>query len=138
MNIITILSILILVSIMPIFIGSVFLQIVLAKKKNKFLGLILPLMTLIMSSLIIFGTYSMDNVKQIESITNSDNEEISEVVEYYNDGKNINFIIIAIIIFFYIPIFIYLVIYFSYSKYRKELTSVNQDELIKMNTKDLE
>lgn len=133
----SIFSLLILISIILIFIGSVFLQIVLSKKKNKFLGLIFPLMTFLMATIIAFGMYSMVGVKGITNLS-ADGEVVSEVVKYYNVDSSVYFSIIAMYIFFNIPTFIYLGIYFSYSKFRKELTSTSQDELMKMNIQDLE
>lgn len=108
--------IIIILFILPIFIGSVFLQIVLSKKKHKLLGLILPMMTLLMAILII-GIINFNSV-------------------YNNSGALFSSIWISMI--FSIPTIIYLGIYFGYSKHRKELMNKNNNELIKMNIQDLE
>lgn len=146
MSKILILMIIMLLIILPIFIGSIFLQIVLSKKKNKFLGLIFPLITFLMSFLILvianWGYVSMSEVKT-EAVTINSNGEVisSKVVENGNINhlnSSIIFTSIWLTIFFNIPTIIYLGIYFGYSKYRKELAHKSHDELIKMNIQDLE
>lgn len=55
-KIIFVLIIMFIAAIIPLFIGSIFLQILLSKKKNWILGLILPLFCFILSLTIIIGS----------------------------------------------------------------------------------
>jgi hypothetical protein len=133
-------SILILLLIMILFfVGTIFLQIILSKKKNKFLGLILPIISFVMALTIVIGFYSF-SISKSERLESSD----GVVLEYTesdisSSGQMSNIItIIFISIFYNIPTIIYLGIYFGYSKHRKELTNKSHDELMKMNIQDLE
>lgn len=104
---------------LPLFVGSIFLQIILSKKKNKLFGLILPIITLLIPILLIIVSY----------VVNKNN----------NNGMNsIAFTSIWMVMYFNIPIVIYIGIYLGYSKYRKALSNKSHDELIKMNIQDLE
>lgn len=104
---------------LPLFVGSIFLQIILSKKKNKLLGLILPIITLLIPILLIIVSY----------VVNKNNN---------NGMSKFTFTSIWMTIYFSIPIVIYIGIYIGYSKYRKALLNKNHDELIKMNIQDLE
>lgn len=55
-SIIFLLILMFLVAIVPLFIGSILLQILLSKKKNKFLGLIIPIFCCLLSLTIIIGS----------------------------------------------------------------------------------
>lgn len=130
-------SILILLLIMILFfVGTIFLQIILSKKKNKFLGLILPILSFVIVLTIVIGFYSF-SISKSERLESSD----GVVLEYTESDISSSGQIITIIFisFFYnIPTIIYLGIYFGYSKHRKELTNKSHDELMKMNIQDLE
>ncbi len=125
----------------PLFVGSIFLQIVLSKNKNKFLGLILPIICFVMS-LIMISSYAMFAITKTSVNVQSTDGVISTYVESENSkSQSVGNIggLIYITVLFNIPTLIYLGIYFSYSKYRKEISNnKSNSELIKMNIQDLE
>lgn len=130
-------SILILLLIMILFfVGTIFLQIILSKKKNKFLGLILPILSFVIVLTIVSGFFSF-SISKSERLESSDGV-VLEYTESDNSSSGQIITIIFISIFYNIPTIIYLGIYFGYSKHRKELTNKSHDELMKMNIQDLE
>lgn len=111
----------------------VYLQIVLSKKNNKWLGLILPSLTFVYSIITAFS-YSFFTTST-SVITNSDGEIISETTSISESPTLIEAIgtIAPVFIVSNIPTMILLLIYFAN---RKKL--IQREQLNRMTIQDLE
>lgn len=122
-----------------ILIGIVFLQIYLSKKQNKWVGLILPLICLVISIFTVLGMASF-NIFTKETLTTikENGEIVNEVIRNTTNKNNIDLaslIFSSIMVFFIsnIPTAIFIAIYVGCrGKMKKNY------ELEKMNVQDLE
>ena len=118
--------------------GSVWLQIFLSRKNNKWLGLIIPLVCFIISILIVLSITMYTTSSEITTVTETVNgvviREKSIVLE--SEEPSILSMLVAVIptfLMFNIPTLIYLAIYFAC---REKLKT--KKLLDKMNVQDLE
>lgn len=121
------------------FIGIILLQIYLSKKQNKWFGLILPGICLVISILAALGFASFSSFTKETVTTIKDNGEVvKEVICNTTNKNNINlasaiFSSIMVFLMYNIPTAIFLAIYAGCrEKMKKNL------ELEKMNIQDLE
>lgn len=117
--------------------GSIWLQFFLSKKKNKWLGLIIPLICFMFSIMIVFSL-SMYTNTGITSVTETINGAVitDKTITLQSDKPSIFSMLAAVIPVFLIsniPTLIFLAIY---SACREKLKLRN--ELDKMNVQDLE
>lgn len=121
------------------FIGIILLQIYLSKKQNKWIGLILPGICLIISILAVLGMASFSSLTK-ESITTikENGEVVNEVIRNTTNENNIDlasviFSSIMVFLMYNISTAIFIAIYVGCrEKMKKNL------ELEKMNIQDLE
>ena len=123
---------------LAIIIGSVFLQIFLSKKQNKWFGLILPLICLMFSLMAVLGStaFFMTGELSLQQLA-PDGTVIEETVEVQNIGgsSDIGATIVQMVVVFAlynIPTAILLVIYLAC---REKLN--RNTEVQKMNIQDL-
>lgn len=119
------------------FVGAIFLQIHLAKKENKWLGLILPIISLLLSLVVISGMAVFTTEKHSVGEISQDGTIIERTIE--DDTKPISttgaliFQVTYIFILCNIPTVILMLIYFTCrQKFKK------RQEIDKMNIQDLE
>ena len=125
------------------FVGIVWLQIFLSRKKNKWLGLVIPMICFLFSIMSVLSVpiYSTLTKSNIRTETNTSDGVIIEVIEETHGGDNIEkpsigqifAMIIPVFLVSNIPTIIFLAIYFAC----REKIKVNS-ELNKMNIQDLE
>ncbi len=118
--------------------GSVWLQIFLSRKNNKWLGLIIPLVCFIFSIVIVLSLTMYTTSSEITTVTETVNgvviSEESIVLESERPSTLSMLVsVIPIFLMLNIPTLIFLAIYFAC---REKLKTKNQ--LYKMNVQDLE
>lgn len=131
-------TIILMLVVLIILIGVVLLQILLSKAQNKWLGLILPLITLCFSIIAVLGIAAFTSLTT-ETLTITENGEVIEEI-IKNTPKqpiaNVSttvFTVISVFIIYNIPTVILLAIYAACrGKKKKNL------ELERMNIQDLE
>ncbi|WP_324825853.1 hypothetical protein [Sinanaerobacter sp. ZZT-01] len=120
-----------------IIVGSIIaLQIFLSRKKNKWLGLILPLICLIFSLIAAMGIPIFSTFTVTEQSISQGGEIINSAVESSTDQANLSstiFMVIIVFLLYNIPTVILLSIYFACRE-----TLKRKKELEKMNIQDLE
>lgn len=119
-------------------VGGIFLQIFLSKKENKWLGLILPIITLTFSLIAVLGvsTYSTQTATVQQISQDEEGTLIEETVIEEPNNLNIGETILQVIIIFVlynIPTMILLAIYFACREKIKRHSMLD-----KMNIQDLE
>ena len=118
--------------------GSIWLQIFLSRKNNKWLGLIIPLVCLIFSILFVLSITMYTTSSEITTVTETVNGVVlrEESIVLESDKPSILSMLASSIptfIMFNIPTLIFLAIYFAC---REKIKTKNQ--LDKMNVQDLE
>lgn len=121
-----------------IIVGGIFLQIFLSKKENKWLGLILPIITLTFSLIAVLGVsiYSTQKATVQQISQDEDGTLIEETVIEQPNNLNTGETILQVIIVFVlynIPTMIFLAIYFACREKIKRHSMLD-----KMNIQDLE
>ena len=119
-------------------IGTIWLQVVLSKKQNKWLGLILPFLCLLISVMGSLGAATFSTMCKTTSVIEEVNGEFvkEEVMEIEDHRPGRGEIIVTAVVTFVImniPTLILLAIYFACREKRKK-----NGELEKMNIQDLE
>ncbi len=117
------------------FVGVIYLQIFLSKKENRWLGLILPILSLSLSLMVVIGMTAFTNITTDSSVlTNGTVYEASDQIRstiVYTPGLAIKMVYIFAIC--NIPTVICLIIYFSFRKKFSKGREINR-----MNIQDLE
>jgi len=116
--------------------GIIALQIFLSKKQNKWLGLILPFICLILSINPVLGITSFSTFTVTEQSVSENGEVISNVINSTTNKGDIPSIIITVIsvfLLYNIPTVVLLAIYYACRENLKR-----NKELEKMNIQDLE
>lgn len=119
-------------------VGIIWLQVVLSKKPNKWLGLILPFLCLFISIMGALGTATFTTVGRTSVIQEVVDEEFvkEEIIEPQIQQQDVGGAIVTAMVVFVmmnIPTLILLAIYFACREKRKK-----NGELEKMNIQDLE
>lgn len=119
-------------------VGGIFLQIFLSKKENKWLGLILPIITLTFSLIAVLGvsTYSTQTATVQQTSQDEEGTLIEETVIEEPNNLNIGetiFQVIIVFVLYNIPTLILLAIYFACREKIKRHSMLD-----KMNIQDLE
>lgn len=119
-------------------VGIIWLQVVLSKKQNKWLGLILPFLCLFISIMGALGTATFTTVSRTSMIQEEVNGQIvkQEVIDSQIQQQDVGGAIVTAVVVFVmmnIPTLILLAIYFACREKRKK-----NGELEKMNIQDLE
>lgn len=118
---------------LAIIVGAVFLQIFLSKRRNKWLGLILPAISFIISLLIIFNMAAYSTYQTTESVVQDDGQIVERIVEEGN-SKIFGFSpVMYVFLLANIPTLVLLGIYFACRERNKR-----NKEIDKMNIQDLE
>lgn len=127
----------ILISFLLFLIVIILLQVYLSKNQNKWLGLVIPGICLIISLLAVLGMASYFSLtKETVKTINDNGEVVNKVINATANNRNLSSLILSSIMVFLmynIPTAIFLTIYFGCrKKIKKNL------ELEKMNIQDLE
>lgn len=128
-----------------IFAGFIVLQIFLSKRDNWIVGLILPVVTILMSLSVVSGVLYLNTAQSVvvsnESVITEEYEvnDVEEFVVENNTASSDVFIGYAVVfVMFNIPTGVYLVIYFvCRSKKRRLKENSQQKQLEKMSIQDL-
>lgn len=113
--------------------GAVFLQIFLSKRQNKWLGLILPAISFIISLLFVLNMAAFSSFKTAKSVVLEDGQVIEQIVEE-GSSEAIDFgPIIYVFLLANIPTLVLLGIYFACRERNKR-----NKEIDRMNIQDLE
>lgn len=128
-----------LILLLLIFVGIILLQIFLSKKENKWLGLILPLITLMFSLLMVFGisVFTFSKAVSVQEI-GENGQVISKVIEggqkepVMSTGSLIGMTVV-IFSLYNIPTVVLLAIYAACREKRKRNLAIE-----KMSVQDLE
>lgn len=117
--------------------GFIWLQIYLSKKDNKWLGLILPILSFCLSLIVALGAtgYRLNTETKIQTI-DENGEVISESILDETQDEDMESNIVGIIYIFVvcnIPTIVLLVIYFAFREKKRQ-----QLALEKMSVQDLE
>lgn len=115
--------------------GSIWLQIFLSKTKNKWLGLIIPLICFIFSIIIILNLSMFTTIRSTSMTQTIDGVVVTDITSQSEKPSKISMLVTVIPVFIIsnIPTLIFLAIYFAC---REKLKLRN--ELDKMNVQDLE
>lgn len=121
-----------------VLVGIIWLQVVLSKKQNKWLGLILPFLCLFISIVGTLGIVTFTTVSRTSVIQEVVDEEFvkEEIIEPQIQQPDIGRAVVTAVVVFVmmnIPTLILLAIYFACREKRKK-----NGELEKMNIQDLE
>ena len=121
-----------------LFVGIVWLQVFLSKKENKWLGLILPAICLIISIMPVLGIVTFQTFTTTGQVITENGEVIKSIVETspkqpISEISSVIFAAIYIFILYNIPTAILLLIYFGSRQKLKR-----NKEIDKMNIQDLE
>lgn len=118
-----------------LFIGTIVLQVILSKKGNKWLGLILPIIAFLFALLVTFNVVDTNNYTEHQIQYNEEGEIIGEITikhEGSSDTSSTALTIATTFLIYNIPTMIYLFIYFGS---REKINMKNQ--LDKMTIQDL-
>ncbi len=133
-------AIILLIVMLLLLAGSIWLQIFLSKKNNKWLGLIIPTAFFLLSISVVFSLTMYTTSAGTVTVTETVNGDVIRVIEepatIESDKPNLLAMIATALPFFLIlniPTLISLAIYFTYRERRKI-----KAQLDKMNVQDLE
>ncbi len=130
--------ILVIIVVLLLLAGSVWLQIFLSKKNNKWLGLIIPLVCFIFSIAIVLSQTMYFTSSEITTVTETVNGVVisEELIVIESDKPSMLSMLVSVIptfLMFNIPTLIFLAIYFACREKQKM-----KKQLDKMNVQDLE